>query len=91
LSGDVAQLGERRLCTAEAIGSIPFISTIVLYRHQTVEFYFMLLDARVSNANQFLSRSKTGHSVSIVGKDNPGSGEEVNDQSHIDHIFGRRF
>jgi len=51
----------------------------------------LLLDARVSNANQFLSRSKTGHSVSIVGKDNPGSGEEVNDQSHIDHIFGRRF
>ena len=31
-AGDVAQLGERRLCTAEARGSNPLISTGCIYK-----------------------------------------------------------
>ena len=37
LSGDVAQLGERRLCKADVRGSSPLISTWLLFRTNAID------------------------------------------------------
>ena len=47
--GDVAQLGERRPCTAEASGSIPLISTILSYRVSRIAYRVKKIEFKNKN------------------------------------------